>query len=337
MAAPMGENAYLVTLERFLLAQGPAMSSITFGHTELPERQATVLRKAIRLEWLTIAFQVFAVILLGLVLGNSQAMKVAWVEDLLSLAPPAAFLLAARIIRKPPSPNGRTGTTAPSASPTWLPARRWSPLVAIWSSTRHWAWSPPSIRRSVGAGVRSGHLDGLADDRGDDRGGLSAHFARTREDEAGRGPARQGSLRRCRYEQGELADRTRFEHRILGIGLGWWWTDSAAALFISATIVHDGVKNMRGATRDLMDARARTYDDARPHPVITKIEDHLAGLDWVAVAGVRVRDEGHVFHVEGFVVPEPGMDPSLDTLDQARRDCAGPGLAYRGHGRRAGP
>lgn len=28
-------------------------------------------------------------------------MKVAWIEDLLSLAPPIAFLLAARIIRKP--------------------------------------------------------------------------------------------------------------------------------------------------------------------------------------------------------------------------------------------
>ena len=39
-----------------------------------------------------------------------------------------------------------------------------------------------------------------------------------------------------------------------------------AALFVSATIVFDGVKNMRAATRDLMDARARTYDNARPIP-----------------------------------------------------------------------
>lgn len=37
------------------------------------------------------------------VLGNSQAMKAAWVEDLLSFLPPISFLLAARVIRKRPS------------------------------------------------------------------------------------------------------------------------------------------------------------------------------------------------------------------------------------------
>ena len=113
MAAPLGENAFVLTLEPFLQSQGgprarpevDLMSTVTFGRTELPERQAAVLRKAIRLEWWTIAAQVFAVVLLGLVLGNSQAMKVAWVEDMLSLAPPIAFLLAVRIIRKPPSPE----------------------------------------------------------------------------------------------------------------------------------------------------------------------------------------------------------------------------------------
>lgn len=36
-------------------------------------------------------------------LGNSQAMKAAWVEDLLSVLPPIAFLLAVRVIRRPPS------------------------------------------------------------------------------------------------------------------------------------------------------------------------------------------------------------------------------------------
>ena len=34
-----------------------------------------------------------------------------------------------------------------------------------------------------------------------------------------------------------------------------------------------------------MDARAATFDDARPHPVIDEINDYLRGLDWVADAG----------------------------------------------------
>ena len=79
------------------------MSGVTFGATELPERQAATLRKAVRYEWITIAFLAGAITLVGLVAGNSQAMKVAWAEDMLSLAPPIAFLIAVRIIRKPPT------------------------------------------------------------------------------------------------------------------------------------------------------------------------------------------------------------------------------------------
>ncbi len=101
MAAPPGENAYLLTLEKFLLSQDLRMTAINFGRTMLPENQAAALRRAIRLEWISIGFLVFAVTLVGLVLGNSQAMKAAWAEDLLSLAPPIAFLLATRIIRNP--------------------------------------------------------------------------------------------------------------------------------------------------------------------------------------------------------------------------------------------
>lgn len=52
---------------------------------ELPPELRETLRKARRLEWLTIAYLVSAVGLLALVLGSSQAMKTAWFEDLLSL------------------------------------------------------------------------------------------------------------------------------------------------------------------------------------------------------------------------------------------------------------
>jgi divalent metal cation (Fe/Co/Zn/Cd) transporter len=67
-----------------------------------PELRQT-LRKARRLEWLTIAYLVSAVVLLALVLGSSQAMKAAWAEDLLSLIPPIAFLIAMRFNSRPPT------------------------------------------------------------------------------------------------------------------------------------------------------------------------------------------------------------------------------------------
>ena len=59
-------------------------------------------------------------------------------------------------------------------------------------------------------------------------------------------------------------------------------------------------------------------DDAEPHPLIDKVNSCLRDLDWVQDAGSRVRDEGHVFHVEAFVVPQSGADLSVEALEQAR-------------------
>ena len=72
-------------------------------HPALPAAQQKTLRRAIRIEWFTIGFLAVAITGVNLVMGSSQAMKAAWIEDLLSLAPPIAFLIAVRIITNPPS------------------------------------------------------------------------------------------------------------------------------------------------------------------------------------------------------------------------------------------
>ena len=56
--------------------------------------------------------------------------------------------------------------------------------------------------------------------------------------------------------------------------------------------------------------------------MIGELEEYLRGLDWVAAAGVRARDEGHVLHVECFVVPVAGVEPSVETLTDTQRACA---------------
>jgi hypothetical protein len=55
---------------------------------EFPPAQEQALRKARRLEWVTIAYLLSVGTVMYLVLGSSQAMKTAWLEDLLSLIPP---------------------------------------------------------------------------------------------------------------------------------------------------------------------------------------------------------------------------------------------------------
>lgn len=69
------------------------------GRHDLPEEQEEVLRKAVRIEWLSIAYTACTVTIVYFVLGNSQAMKTAWVEDILSTIPQFAFLIAFLVIR----------------------------------------------------------------------------------------------------------------------------------------------------------------------------------------------------------------------------------------------
>ena len=62
---------------------------------------------------------VTAVAVVMATMGSSQAMKAAWVEDMLALIPPLAFLIAVRRARKQPdAPTIPTASTARSASAT---------------------------------------------------------------------------------------------------------------------------------------------------------------------------------------------------------------------------
>ena len=105
---------------------------------------------------------------------------------------------------------------------------------------------------------------------------------------------------------------------VLGVGFGLWWADAAAALLVSVSILRDGVKNLRSSIGGLTDAEARTYDDAEPHPLTREIELRVQEAPWVGEAFARVRDEGHVFHVEVFVVPVAGAEPTLERIAALR-------------------
>ena len=50
--------------------------------SRIPEEIRGDLRRAVRLEWWTLAWQASIVVVMFLVMGSSQAMKSAWTEDL---------------------------------------------------------------------------------------------------------------------------------------------------------------------------------------------------------------------------------------------------------------
>ena len=70
---------------------------------ELPDDRERDRRRAVRLEWATIAAMLSVIGVMYFALGASQAMKTAWVEDILSLVPPIAFLVASRYSGRDPT------------------------------------------------------------------------------------------------------------------------------------------------------------------------------------------------------------------------------------------
>lgn len=296
--------------------------TVRFGHTELPERQATILRRAIRLEWITIGFLAVTVTLVFLVLGSSQAMKAAWIEDLLSFIPPIAFLVAVRVTRRLPTrrhPYGFHRSVGVGHLVAAVALATMGSYLLVDSSIGLIRAEHPTIGtiELFGVSIWLGWLMII----------VMACTALP--------PVIIGRIKLKLAE--ELHNKVLYADAdmnkadwmtavgsivgVTGIGLGLWWLDAAAAIFIAGSILFDGIRNLRAALADLMDERATTFDDKKPHPIAGQIDDHLRGLPWVADAGSRMRDEGHVFHVESFVIPKDDVVPTLDQLESARQEC----------------
>jgi cation diffusion facilitator family transporter len=296
--------------------------AVRFGHTELPPEQQEALRKAIRIEWITMAFLVITTTLVFLVLGNSQAMKAAWIEDLLSFLPPISFLVAAHAIRKPPSekhPYGYHRATGVAHLVAAVALTVMGGYLLVESALGLLTAEHPSIGgiNLFGTTIWLGWL----------MMGVMILTAAP--------PVFLGRAKMKLAEQ--LHDKVLYADAdmnkadwmtavaavagVAGIGLGLWWADYSAAILISGSILHDGIRNTRAAVSALMDKRAMTYDDEAPHPLARRLDTYLRGLPWTQEARSRIRDEGPVFHVESFVVPAAGSMPSLEQLEEAREAC----------------
>jgi cation diffusion facilitator family transporter len=297
-------------------------TDVRFGHTELPQEQQDALRKAKKYEWITIGFLAASTALVFGVLGNSQAMKAAWVEDVLSFLPPIAFLFATRVIRRHPSedhPYGYHRAVGIAHVVAAVALTVMGAYLIVDSAIGLLSAEHPTIGgfNFFGQTIWLGWL-------------MITAMVLT----AGP-PIWLGRVKMKLAEK--LHDKVLYADAdmnkadwmtalaaavgVAGIGIGWWWADYAAALVISGSILHDGVRNTRAAVSALMDKRAMTYDDDAPHPLGQQLDTYLRGLPWAETAKSRIRDEGHVFHVESFVVPARGTMPTLDQIEAAREAC----------------
>ncbi len=288
---------------------------------DLPPEKERVNRRAVRLQWLTLAYILSAIALLALVLGQSQAMKAAWVEDVLSLFPPIAFLVASRVRDRVPTetyPYGyhRSVTIGYLIAATALLVmglviladsglrlvKAEHPSIGIIELFGHQMWLGwPMIAALLYSGVPVVFLgrmkQKLAAELHDKV--LFADAQMNRADWMTAGAAILG---------------------ILGIGAGLWWADAVAAIFISLDIVHDGYANLRTAVGDLMDRRPMTYDHKKPLDLDDRVREYVEGLPWVADAQVRLREQGHVLTGQVYVVPRGEVPDLPDRIARAIRD-----------------
>ena len=299
------------------------MSSRTgtwFGDTELPPSLQDDLRKARRLQWIGLAYLTSCVVVVYLAMGSSQAMKVAWVEDLLSLVPPIAFLVAVRVAAREPDehfPFGRHRSVAVGHLVASVALLAMGLFLLVDSGTGLVKGEHPPIgtMQLFGHTVWAGWV-------------MIAAMVYT-----GVGPVILGRMKLPLAERlhdkvlHADADMNKADWMtaggailgILGIGFGLWWADGAAAVAISASILKDGVSNVGHAVAALMDSRARTVDDRHEHPLVRQVEDYLDARPWVEAHRTRLRDLGHVFHVEVRLVPRGG-EVDLVRLEQVAED-----------------
>lgn len=275
-----------------------------FGRTTLSQDQRETLHRAKRLEVVSLLYLLTGVVVVYLVMGSSQAMKAAWIEDLLSLIPPLAFLVAVHRARRPPSvshPYGHHRAVGAAHLAAAFALLAMGAFLVYDSGSGLLSGDHPPIGSVdlLGQTVWAGWLMVAA---------MVYTFV---------GPVLLGRLKmplaEALHDKVLMADAEMNKADwmtagaailgVLGIGLGLWWADGAAAMVISLSILKDGWTQVSGATRDLLDGEARTFDDAEVHPVIDDLLTLTRHEAWIAEAGCRVRDEGHVFHAEVFVVP----------------------------------
>ena len=279
-------------------------------HHELPPDKHEKLVKAVRLEWLSIGYLLSAIVLLYFTLGSSQAMKAAWVEDILGLTPPIAFLVASRVRNRKPNdrfPYGYHRATSIAYLCASVALLALGAFILYDSVSKLVKFEHPPIDLVKPFGDRPIWLGWLmltalaySSVPQVILGRLKQPLARELNDKVLYADA---EMNRADWMTGGAAMLG-----VVGIGFGLWWADSVAASIISLDIVRDGYKNLKVAVDDLMDKEPTIVGDSRADPLPLWIKNQLMIMDWVKDAEVRVREAGHVFTGEAFVVPVDDED-----------------------------
>ncbi|MCB0311570.1 MAG: cation transporter [Bdellovibrionales bacterium] len=278
-----------------------------------------LLLKAKRLEYMSLFVRVVIVTLIYFVMGNSQTMKTAWIEDLLGMVPACAFLIALRQSSKEPDetyPFGRLRATNISflcaavalflfgafllVDAIWKLAIREHPTIGsvellgfeFWQG---WLMMAALIISTIPLMIL---------------GKLKTPLAKK---------LNEGTL----FADGEM-DRADWLTGLTGVvgmlfvAFGIWWGDALAAAFISFDILRDGLKNLKHSVAALMDRSPRLVGEAQEDPLVRQLVFKAEQIPWVRKAEARLREEGSLISGEIFCFTDT-PDIRLIELEKAQK------------------
>lgn len=286
----------------------------------LPQEARDAQRRAVKWQVGTIVYTIFTITIVAFVLGNSQAMRTAWVEDMLSLIPQIVFLVALLYTRRKPTkrhPYGLPRAMGVGHLVAGVALLAVGLSLAIESALGLIRMEHPTIGTVVLFGetvwlgwVMIGVMAVI----------VVGPFIYGRA-KAKLAPVLHNKLLFADADMAKADWHTNVATIIgvAGVGVGLWWLDGAAALFISIGIIIDGFRNSKSALSDLMDQRARAFNDENPHPLAKQILGYLHTQRWIEDAAIRMRDQGQVFHVEVFIKPKRSRI-SLDQISDVSTD-----------------
>ncbi|MAM00197.1 MAG: cation diffusion facilitator family transporter [Alteromonadaceae bacterium] len=271
----------------------------------LPAEKEDDLRYLIRLEWWNLGFRLSIVVALFLVLGSSQAMKAAWYEDMLALLPPIAFLIAMRFRSRVPDesyPYGYQRATVIAFLCSAVALALLGSYLVLDSAIKLIKAEHPSIGaiELFGETVWMGYL-------------MVAALVYSVIPPFIIGRLQQPAATKV-HEKTVFVDAKMSKADwmtglagvvgVLGVGLGFWWADAVAGAIIGLDVTKDGFRNVREAVGDLLDRRPQFTSGSKPEYLSERLEAKLKEQDWIKDVAIRLREEGHVFSGEAFIVPK---------------------------------
>ena len=275
----------------------------------LPEDKQQAMRRARRLSWITIAFMISIIGVVGLTMGSSEAMKAVWIEDLLSLIPPIAFLIGTRYFDRPPDeqfPYGYRRAVMIAFLTAAVALLGFGLYILIDSVSTLVLVEPPTIQ-TISISGRRVWLGWLM---------IAAlvysvipPFILGRMKQPLAHELHQKALQTdANMNKGDWLAGLAGVLGITGVAFGYWWADAVAAIIISVEILRDGFSDLRNSVAQLMNRRPTDVEGKEDDPVPDKVQHELERLEWVQQARVRLREDGDVLTGEAFVVPKDQSD-----------------------------